>query len=105
MFRQAQDRETAKQLQARLKRLAVRNTQNEMPRSEPKRGRVLVHNHVMHTVDMYNGENGFRYWTQKASPDLVRCKCGWSGLPHYRVRGLGNGKASTLGAGQRRRKA
>jgi hypothetical protein len=26
-------------------------------------GRVLVHNHVSHTVDMESGENGFRFWT------------------------------------------
>ena len=59
-----------------------------LPRSVSP-GRVLVHNHVQHTVDMPNGMNGFRGWTQKGTKGLVVCKCGWSGLPHYRVRGMG----------------
>ena len=52
-------------------------------------GRVLVHNHISHTIDMEHGENGFRCWTSpkgELSRHLKRCKCGWSGLPHYRAR-------------------
>jgi hypothetical protein len=52
-------------------------------------GRVLVHNHISHTVDMESGENGFRFWTLpegELSRHFKRCKCGWSGLPHYRRR-------------------
>jgi hypothetical protein len=49
-------------------------------------GRVLVHNHVQHKVDTVCGERGFRAWTQMLSDRLQPCKCGWSGLPHYRVR-------------------
>jgi hypothetical protein len=64
----------------------------QFPRTLPKeKGRVIVHNHVMHTVDMPLGFNGFRAWTQIKSNKLVACKCGWSGLPHYRVKGLGSG--------------
>jgi hypothetical protein len=57
-------------------------------------GLVLVHNHVQHTVDTPCGLNGFRAWSQ--TPDekhLVSCRCGWSGLSHYRVRGVGSGKS------------
>jgi hypothetical protein len=49
-------------------------------------GCVLVHNHVQHKVDTWCGERGFRAWTQKLSDRLQPCRCGWSGLPHYRVR-------------------
>jgi hypothetical protein len=62
-----------------------------LPRSIPA-GRVLVHNRVRRTVDMPSGVNGFRAWTQKFQRHLVPCKCGWSGLPHYRVRGLLHGR-------------
>jgi hypothetical protein len=57
-----------------------------IPRSIPA-GRVLVHNHIMHSVDTPCGVNGFRAWTD--APDSARllpCDCGWSGLPHFRVR-------------------
>jgi hypothetical protein len=50
---------------------------------------VLIHNHISHTVDMESGENGFRFWTLpegELSRHFKRCKCGWSGLPHYRRR-------------------
>jgi hypothetical protein len=36
-----------------------------------------------------NGVKGFRWWTwpkDELPPDFGRCKCGWSGLPHYRRR-------------------
>jgi hypothetical protein len=47
-------------------------------------GRVLMHNHVRHTFDMPCGVNGFRAWTDaKPSRGFKRCRCGWSGLPHY----------------------
>jgi hypothetical protein len=89
-------KELMKKSNERRKRLAVRySTKFGMPAAEPKAGRALVHNHVMHTVDMSNGVNGFRAWTQKMAPDLMRCRCGWSGLTHYRRRGLGSGKAVT----------
>jgi hypothetical protein len=58
-----------------------------------KNGRVLVHNHIWHTKDMPIGVNGFRAWTQARAPNLIVCKCGWAGVPHYRVRGLGTGHA------------
>jgi hypothetical protein len=52
-----------------------------------KPGRVLYHNHVMHTVDMPNSLNGFRCWTQPASRPVLdgfaECPCGYAGLPHY----------------------
>jgi hypothetical protein len=52
-------------------------------------GRVLAHNHVQHTTYMGHGINGFRCWTWpkgKVPRNFKRCKCGWSGLPHYRLR-------------------
>jgi hypothetical protein len=58
-----------------------------VPRSIPV-GKVLMHNHVRHTADMPTGVNGFRAWISDAPPkNFVRCRCGWSGLPHYRMRG------------------
>ena len=59
------------------------------PQKLPK-GRVLVHNHFKHTVDMPDDLNGFRCWTQDMDNrgELVRCGCGWQGVEHYRrVRG------------------
>jgi len=61
----------------------------QFPKSVGK-GRVLAHNHVAHTVDMPCGLNGFRCWTWPEGEKprhFKRCKCGWSGLPHYRLRG------------------
>jgi hypothetical protein len=54
------------------------------PKSIPP-GRVLLHNHVPHTIDMRPGLNGFRAWTGAAptSDKFKPCRCGWSGLPHY----------------------
>jgi hypothetical protein len=48
-------------------------------------GRVLMHNHVRHSKMMPCGRNGFRAWTDTKTPGrhFKRCKCGWSGLPHY----------------------
>jgi hypothetical protein len=60
------------------------------PDKLPK-GRVLVHNHIKHTVDMPDGLNGCRCWTQANNnkEELIRCGCGWRGVEHYRVRALG----------------
>jgi elongation factor P hydroxylase len=58
-----------------------------VPRTIPA-GRVLVHNHIVQAHGVYTvcGWNGFRAWTQKPSRKLEPCKCGWSGLVHYRVK-------------------
>jgi hypothetical protein len=59
-----------------------------LPDKIPK-GRILAHNHVMHTIDMPEGLNGFRCWTWREDlrPDnFVPCPCGWAGLPHYASR-------------------
>jgi len=50
-------------------------------------GYVLCHNHTMHTNDMHCGVNGFRAWFSLGKPPAgyVKCPCGWSGLPHYRL--------------------
>jgi hypothetical protein len=51
-------------------------------------GRVLMHNHVQHTIDMPLGLNGFRAWTALAAPaSFERCRCKWSGLPHWHLKG------------------
>lgn len=51
-------------------------------------GRVLMHNHIRHTIDMPCGQNGFRAWTDTAPPPgFVKCPCGWAGLPHYALKG------------------
>jgi hypothetical protein len=40
-------------------------------------GRKLMHNHVIHTVDMPVGVNGFRAWTDTKVPaGFIRCPCG-----------------------------
>lgn len=50
-------------------------------------GQVLMHNNVLHTVDMPCGLNGFRAWTDDRPPEhFIECPCGWSGLPHYASR-------------------
>jgi hypothetical protein len=54
-----------------------------MPKSVTK-GRMLMHNHVRHTIDQVSGANGFRAWTDvKPPPGFKQCRCGWSGLTHY----------------------
>jgi len=64
-----------------------------IPRKLPA-GRVLVHNDVIRQNRL--GSNGFRAWTQPldAEPALESCGCGWSGLPHYRVKDV-KGAAET----------
>src|SRR5215510_13575522 len=47
---------------------------------------LIVHNHIRHKVDTSNGENGFRWRTQLKTNDVVACKCGWAGLPHFRTK-------------------
>jgi hypothetical protein len=65
-----------------------------------KPGRVLYHNHIMHTATMGHGTNGFRCWTQSASspilPGFAKCQCGWSGLPHYAHKDVAKAKAKTM---------
>jgi hypothetical protein len=53
------------------------------------RGRILIHNHVEHSVNATCGRNGFQAWTQPepAPQELAGCNCGWAGLPHYRMKG------------------
>jgi len=60
-----------------------------LPTAIPE-GCALAHNHVRHAIDMPSGHNGFRFWLWRKDevPDHFKpCKCGWSGLPHYRARG------------------
>ena len=57
-----------------------------LPQEKPPRGHVLAHNDIEHTVRTLNGVAGFRWWTwpkDELPLDFGRCKCGWSGLPHY----------------------
>src|SRR5262245_53643778 len=52
-------------------------------------GYMLVHNHIKHSRKTKQGVNGFRAWMQLSSrkPErLESCDCGWSGLPHYRIK-------------------
>jgi len=49
-------------------------------------GYVLVHNHVRHKANTPCGLDGFRAWMQKPSDRVEPCGCGWSGLPHYRIK-------------------
>jgi hypothetical protein len=60
----------------------------QLPRRINK-GRLLVHNDVEHSVNTTSGRNGFRAWTQSEPTlkELVKCNCGWAGLPHYRMAG------------------
>jgi hypothetical protein len=53
-----------------------------------KSGYVLCHNHVMHTLAMPSGVNGFRAWFNPDGPPtgFIECPCGWSGLLHYAFR-------------------
>ncbi len=59
-------------------------------------GRVLMHNHVQHSVDTPCGVNGFRAWTDTEPPsEFGKCPCGWSGLPHYAHRAASRSSSST----------
>jgi hypothetical protein len=63
------------------------------PRGLPRtiRDDVFVwHNHIMHTTHTGHGERGFRYRYAHKPVDyrkFMHCECGWSGLPHYCIRG------------------
>jgi hypothetical protein len=47
----------------------------------------LCHNQVRHEADQQLNVNGFRaWWTNELLEGFVVYKCGWSGLPHYRLR-------------------
>jgi hypothetical protein len=64
-------------------RTMAMNYWKRVPKSV-RRGRVLMHNHVRHSIDMPCGVSGFRAWTDTTPPPgFVMCPCGWSGLPHY----------------------
>ena len=87
-----QKMETSRQ---RNRELEVRYC-SSVPRKPLPNGRVLVHNHIAHTKDMPAGLEGFRFWTQKAEPSrLVLCECGWQGVTHYHVKGVGSHKSLT----------
>jgi hypothetical protein len=64
--------------------IAIYVDDGTVPHSVPK-GRVLMHNHVLHDADTPSGTNGFRGWTEpEPPPGFVQCHCGWAhGLPHY----------------------
>ena len=64
--------------------IAIYVDDGTVPHTVPK-GRVLMHNHVLHDADTPSGTNGFRGWTEpEPPPGFVRCHCGWAhGLPHY----------------------
>ena len=38
---------------------------------------ILCHNHVVHTRDMHNGFNGFRWFVALAGGRWKECPCGW----------------------------
>ena len=59
------------------------------PKFKRRRGMIVVHNDVRHTVNMGIGMNGFRAWQQRPAANRVVCRCGWAGIEHYRVRGTG----------------
>jgi hypothetical protein len=70
-----------------------------LPTRAPRNGRLLVHNFVhAATEDQWPGVNGFRCWTQQPgdAPKVTRCRCGWSGLPHYRGPDHGYGKPPSV---------
>ena len=55
-----------------------------LPKSIPA-GRILAHNHVVHTLRTRSGTRGFRWWTWRQDEvpgNFESCPCGWSGLPH-----------------------
>jgi hypothetical protein len=72
------------------RRVGWRYIRGAHPRTIP-RGKVLVHNHVIPVGFhkwLHHGASGFRAWTQKKTPELTRCRCGWADLPHYHIRGV-----------------
>jgi hypothetical protein len=58
-----------------------------VPKSVGK-GRVLMHNHVIHGPNWPTGVNEFRAWTDDKPPEaFAPCPCGWAGLSHYASEG------------------
>ena len=58
-----------------------------MPKKVRKGYTYLCHNHIRHEVDQPPNVIGFRaWWTTELPEGYIACKCGWSGLPHYRLR-------------------
>lgn len=56
-----------------------------VPKAVPE-GRILAHNHIMHTARTRHGVRGFRCWVwapEDIPEHFAPCPCGWSGLPHY----------------------
>jgi hypothetical protein len=53
------------------------------------KGRILVHNQAPHDKDTVSGIGGFVAWTEPEEwlkdCGYVNCRCGWAGLPHYRI--------------------
>lgn len=65
-------------------------TPQGLPRTV-RRDVFIWHNQIMHTTHTGHGERGFRYrygYKPVNHKKFMRCKCGWSGLPHYSVRGF-----------------
>ena len=56
-----------------------------LPKAVPA-GLALVHNHVKPAKRQ--GTRGFRFWLQRPNDRLEPCGCGWSGLPHQRVKNI-----------------
>ena len=63
-------------------------------------GRALVHNHAPHTARTGAGMHGFRAWLEMPSDRIEPCDCGWSGLPHYKVKGMGPSAHRIIEEGQ-----
>jgi hypothetical protein len=64
-----------------------------------RKDHFLWHNHIMHTNNMTPGTNGFRCYFAEKPVDyrsFMRCKCGWSELPHYSRRFAGPQKSWSL---------
>lgn len=69
-----------------------------VPRTVPD-GCFIWHNHVMHTVGMGHGLNGFRYRYAQRPINyrlMMRCHCGVIGLPHYSIRAFGKQRCRTI---------
>ena len=49
----------------------------------PRKGEILAHNHIAHTVDMTLGVKGFRWFSVLPGPEWVECQCGW--MPEFGV--------------------
>ena len=59
---------------------------SHLPKKVRKGYTYLCHNHIQHEVDTKPNVNGFRvWWTMELPEGFVACKCGWSGLSHYRL--------------------